>query len=237
MRKYSLAALGAALVLACGVVAWEWYTHVGGAAAPAPVQAVTAAPSPVPPSPTPQPITYVPVEPSASPTPRTPLATATPVPPKATATPVKATPTPRATVAPEPSAAPTAAPLDAGSTPGPREMPMEASTIAPANISTPVIHEPANAPPRILSMSLSTPVAHGGETVSGTVETSSNVASVEARIGGFAQTMQKVGVGKFEMSYVVPHLPFFLHRTWMIQVIARNTRGDAVSSAIPITIK
>ena len=230
MRKQTLAAFGAALVLACGVVAWEWYTHVGGAAAPAPVQAVTAAPSPVPASPTPQPVTYVPIQPTASPSTPTPQPTATPASrPKHTATPAPETPAPTAT--------PTLAPLDAGATPAPREMPMEASTIAPAHVTVPVLREAPDAPPRILSMSLSTPVAHGGETVSGTVETSSNVASVTARIGGYAQEMQKVGVGKFEMSYVVPHLPFFLHRTFMIQVIARNTRGDSVSSAVPITIK
>lgn len=86
-------------------------------------------------------------------------------------------------------------------------------------------------------MTLSTPVAHGGETVIGTVETSSNVASVEARIGGYSSSMQKVGVGKFRMAYTVPKLPFFLRRTWNIEVVARNPRGDAVRTSIPITIR
>ena len=86
-------------------------------------------------------------------------------------------------------------------------------------------------------MSLSTPVARGGQVVTGTVETSSNVASVEARIAGFGSSLKKVGVGRFELTYRVPYLPFFLHKTYNIEVIARNTRGDAVSSSIPITVK
>jgi hypothetical protein len=97
--------------------------------------------------------------------------------------------------------------------------------------------EPENAPPRILRMSLSTPVARGGDLVSGTVETTSNVASVEARIGGYGASLKKVAAGRFELSYRVPYLPFFLHRTYNVEFIARNTRGDAVSSSIPITVK
>jgi hypothetical protein len=111
------------------------------------------------------------------------------------------------------------------------------ATLAPHVVAVKPISEPADAPPQILSLSISTPVAHGGQIVSGTVETSSNVASVEARIAGYSSTMQKIGVGKFALSYRVPRLPFFLHKTYMIQVIARNTRGQAVSTAVPITIR
>jgi hypothetical protein len=110
-------------------------------------------------------------------------------------------------------------------------------TLAPAAATPGVIREPPNSPPRIIALSLSTPVAHGGDVVSGFVETSSNVASVEARIGGYSSSMRKIGVGKFVLTYRVPNLPFFLHRTYNIEVIARNTRGDAVSSAVPITIR
>jgi hypothetical protein len=115
--------------------------------------------------------------------------------------------------------------------------PLVAATLAPHIVAVKPIAEPPNAPPRILGMSLSTPVAHGGQIVSGTVETSSNVASVEARVGGYSSTMQKIGVGKFRLSYRVPRLPFFLHRTYNIEIIARNTRGDAVHTSVPITIR
>jgi hypothetical protein len=49
--------------------------------------------------------------------------------------------------------------------------------------------------------------------------------------------MRKVGVGKFALTYRVPPLPFFLHRTYSIEIIARNTRGDAVKTAVPITVR
>ena len=114
---------------------------------------------------------------------------------------------------------------------------MVAATLAPHIARVNPIAAPPDAPPRILSMSISTPVAHGGDVVSGTVETTSNVASVEARIAGYSSSMEKVGVGKFVMSYRVPKLPFFLHHTYNIEVIARNTKGDAVRSSIPITIR
>jgi len=86
-------------------------------------------------------------------------------------------------------------------------------------------------------MTMSAPVVYGGDVVSGTVETSSNVASVEARIGGYGTQMRKVGVGRFALSYRVPKLPFFLHRTYTLEIIARNTRGDAATSSVPITVR
>ncbi len=110
-------------------------------------------------------------------------------------------------------------------------------TLAPSVAIPGVVREPAEAPPRILALSLSTPVARGGDVVSGYVEATSNVASVEARIAGYSMNLRKIGVGKFVMSYRVPHLPFFLHKTYAIEVIARNTRGDSVSSSVPITIR
>lgn len=48
--------------------------------------------------------------------------------------------------------------------------------------------------------------------------------------------MRKVGTGHFALTYTVPNLPFFLHRTFTIDVIARNTRGDATSTQVPITV-
>jgi hypothetical protein len=115
---------------------------------------------------------------------------------------------------------------------------MVAATLAPHIVSVTPIREAPDAPPRILAMSLSTPVARSGEVVSGFVKTTSNVASVEARIAGYSSVMQKVGVGMFVLTGRVPSLPFFLHnRTYAIEVIARNTRGDAVRSSVPIFIR
>lgn len=220
----SVAALIGALLLAGVVTALEWYSHVAGANRATPtrtVQAVSPEPSPMTAAPSPQtsssqrPIVYVPAaQPSSQPA--APSTTGSPAPTATQASP---------------------APLNPGATATPQPLAGPLATLAPTSIMPQVLREPPDAPPRILAMSLSTPVAKGGEVVSGTVETSSNVASVEARIGGYSTSMQKVGTGKFQLSYRVPSLPFFLHRTYMIQVIARNAKGQAVSTALPITLR
>jgi hypothetical protein len=139
--------------------------------------------------------------------------------------------------APPPIATPPAAsPAAAARRPLPASTPSK-SPAATASPAPPVVIASPNAPPRIIAVSISSPVVTGGEVVTGTVETSSNVASVEARIGGFSSTLAKVGVGHFVLSYRVPNLPFFLHRTYAIQVTARNTQGDSVSSSLPITVR
>jgi hypothetical protein len=76
-----------------------------------------------------------------------------------------------------------------------------------------------------------------GDRVSGTVLTSSNVASVEVRIGGYGVTLNKVGVGRFSLAYTVGNLPFFVHGTFQMQVIARNARGDAARTSLPIEVR
>lgn len=97
--------------------------------------------------------------------------------------------------------------------------------------------EPPDAYPRIVAVTLSSPVVSGGDVVTSSVETSSNVASVEARIGGYSATYQKTGVGRFTLAYTVPRLPFFLHKAYLIRIVARNTAGTSVSTAVPITIR
>lgn len=167
--------------------------------------------------------------------------------------PVVYVPAAATTVAPTatPSAAPTVAAKAAPAQPAPvTAAPTQTAAAQPQATSVPVAplaagkaapsaHVPAapDAPPQILSLALSRSVARAGQVVTGTVETSSNVASVVASIGGYVSPLTKTGVGHFVLSYRVPNLPFFLHRTFSIEVVARNTRGDAVSSSVPITIQ
>jgi hypothetical protein len=223
------AAFAGAVLLLCAVVAWTWYSHVGGShAAPQPVQQIAASASPAAAaataSPSDAPVVYVPQNP---PSPPATTATASPTPPAATAAP--------ATAAPQATAEPT--PFRSAGETVVRDEPLVTATVAPHVLDARAMREVPDAPPRILSMSLSTPVVRGGDVVSGFVETTSNVASVEARIGGYSSNMQKVGVGKFTLTYRVPKLPFFLHRTYNVEIIARNTRGDEVRSSVPITIR
>lgn len=220
-----IAALAGLLLLFCAAVAWEWYSHLPDGA-PRSVQQIAAAPTPnasARPSASPGPVTYVTRPTAAPPSKQSPGSPAHALPESTAPSPQSQTGTPPPYVTNGSSAA--------------TAMPVVQATLAPHVVAVNPIDEPADAPPEILSMSLSSPVAHGGELVSGTVETSSNVASVEARIAGYSSPMQKIGVGRFALSYRVPKLPFFLHKTYMIQVIARNTQGQAVSTAVPITIR
>lgn len=153
--------------------------------------------------------------PAASPTPTPVAAKASPLPsvaPKAIA------PAPLASVAP--TVAPSAAPVTAAS----------AAAADVPNMA-------ADAPPQIVNVAVSKTTVRGGDTVSGEVVTSTNVASVELRIAGFSMSMPKTKPGHFALSYQVPNVPFFFHKTYDMNVIARNTRGDAASTSVPITIR
>ena len=126
------------------------------------------------------------------------------------------------------SAAPSAAPLTAKPSvaPAAHGTPAPASTVAPSPGA-----------PKIVSASLSTSVASGGQIVTGTVATSADVTSVQAGIAGYSSVLTKVSAGYFALSYRVPQLPPFLRRTYAIQIVARNARGQTASSSLPITIR
>jgi len=94
-----------------------------------------------------------------------------------------------------------------------------------------------NALPRIIAIHLTNRTVHAGDVVSGMVETSSNVASVEARIATFSIGVPKVRIGLFALNYTVPDVPFFLHGTYPMTVIARNTAGREVVRVVPITVR
>ncbi len=96
---------------------------------------------------------------------------------------------------------------------------------------------PADAAPQILGVAISETTVRPGDRLTGSVLTSSNVASVEARIGGYGLTLQKVGVGRFELAYTVGPLPWFVHGKYTMEVVARNTRGDTVRRSIPLTVR
>ncbi len=96
---------------------------------------------------------------------------------------------------------------------------------------------PPDAAPRILAVAVSRTTVESGDRVSGNVVTSSNVASVEARIGGYAVRLSKVGVGRFALNYTVGPLPWFVHGNFMMNVIAKNARGEVATRAIPFTVR
>jgi hypothetical protein len=96
---------------------------------------------------------------------------------------------------------------------------------------------PPDAPPQILWVQLSSTTPQAGDTLTVTVLTSSNVASVELRVGGYGSAMQKVDVGHFESASTVPRLPFFIGHNLTLQIIARNTAGVAVQQSVPLQVR
>jgi hypothetical protein len=108
----------------------------------------------------------------------------------------------------------------------------------PTPIATPAILMLApDAPPQILWISLSSTTPRAGDTLAIVVLASSNVASVELRVGGYGSGMSKTDVGHFESSSQVPSLPFFVSHNLTLQVIARNTAGVATEQDVPIQVR
>jgi len=96
---------------------------------------------------------------------------------------------------------------------------------------------PPDAAPQILWWHLSSTTPQAGDTLSVIVLTSSNVASVEVRVGGYSFNLPKTDVGRFEGAYTVPQLPFLMNNTLVLQIIARNTAGAAMTSNTQIQIR
>lgn len=112
---------------------------------------------------------------------------------------------------------------------------------SPAPISSPVAtptiaYLPPDASPQILWYQLSSTTPHSGDVVSITVLASSNVASVEVRVGGYGFTLNKTDVGHFEGSYQVPQLPFYAPHSFALQINARNAAGVLTQVSLPIQI-
>ncbi len=91
-----------------------------------------------------------------------------------------------------------------------------------------------NDPPRIVDMWITEDSFHSGDIVSGIVITSTNVASVEVRIGGYAANVPRLTYGKFSYRQRVPELPSFLKRDYTLTVTSRNAAGDAATESIPV---
>lgn len=145
-------------------------------------------------------------------------------------TPTRPVSTPSAT--PSPTQAPTATPT---ATPTPVETSVPVATASPKHVAVPMVQP--DAPPKILAVSISETTVHSGDTVTGSVSTTSNVASVEVRIATFGMGMAKTGIGRFALTYPIGNLPFFVRGTFQMHVIARNTRGVSTETTIPITVR
>jgi hypothetical protein len=139
-----------------------------------------------------------------------------------------------------PSVAPTAAATEQPAqvpTATPSAQPT-ATTATPAPTATPKpVLVPPNAPPRILSVHISSTNVTPGDEISGSVVTTSNVASLEARIATYSIVVPKTDIGTFRLTYKIPEVPFFLRGNYTLMLIARNTRGDHTTKQVPITVR
>lgn len=127
------------------------------------------------------------------------------------------------TLAPAPSAAPIGTPM-----PSP----------APSGSPSPTpLQLPADALPQIVDVLLSSMTLHGGDTFSGRVVTSTNVASLEVRMAGQSINVPRTDLGVFALTYQVPNIPFFARGNYTAQVIARNAKGDTAERDIPIALR
>ncbi len=107
--------------------------------------------------------------------------------------------------------------------------PLSSVSPAPAPVATPaVVMLPPDALPQIQWIGLSSTIPHAGDTLAVTVLASSNVASVELRVGGYGMSMNKTDVGHFESTSQVPSLPFFMNHNGTLKIIARNSAGISI---------
>jgi hypothetical protein len=150
---------------------------------------------------------------------------------------------PSATPQPAPIAAASAAPTSfpnptivPNPNPLPSASPSPIPTATPTATPTPLVL-PAGAPPQIVDVRLNHNVIHSGDTISGTVTTSTNVASVEVRIASYSFNVPRTAFGQFALSYQAPHIPWFAHGDYTAQVIARNSQGASAERDVPIALR
>jgi outer membrane biosynthesis protein TonB len=194
-------------------------------AAPATVTAQQPPPSPIPTgsaSPTPLPSETPPPSPLPSEAP-----SATPMP----STTPSVTPSPTPTPSPIPSVTPSPTPLPTP-TPTPSTTPLPTATPLPTPLSL-----PPDAPPQILAVQVSDPVFHGGELITGTIITSTNVAAVEIRLAGHKMRIPRTDFGIFQMSYTMPRVPFWMRKTYTAQVVAMNSAGVEAERDVTISVR
>ncbi len=67
--------------------------------------------------------------------------------------------------------------------------------------------------------------------------TTSNVASVTARAFNNDVGLTKERIGQFELRYTIPKLPFFFHRAYSVQILARNAAGASTSRFVSVVLR
>lgn len=84
---------------------------------------------------------------------------------------------------------------------------------------------------------MSDPVFHSGETVTGTVITSTNVAAVELHLAGRSVRMPRSDFGVWQVTYTVPSIPFWLRKNYTVAVIALNSAGVTAEKDVTVSLR
>jgi hypothetical protein len=91
--------------------------------------------------------------------------------------------------------------------------------------------------PRILAMRFSSAEVRRGQTWSGTIVTSTNVASLEVRTNLFSINVPRRSYGDFRFTLRVYDVPPIFVRAYRVRVIARNAAGQSVEEDLPFRIR
>lgn len=118
------------------------------------------------------------------------------------------------------------------------------STAVPPNVSfaragaLPTPGVAANdAPPKILAMRFSANDVRRGQTWSGEIVTTTNVASVEVRTNLFSINVPRRGFGRFAFDLRIFDVPPIFIRAYDVRVIARNSAGEETEEHFPLRIR
>jgi hypothetical protein len=107
---------------------------------------------------------------------------------------------------------------------------------AEAKLPPPVVAR-SDAPPQIVAMLFSSTGVQRGDSWSGTIITSTNVASVEVRTNLFSLNVPRRTFGDFRFGLRIYDVPPIFIRGYRVRVIARNAAGASTEEDLPLQIR
>jgi hypothetical protein len=116
-----------------------------------------------------------------------------------------------------------------------RGVTVSGATSAPRHLPPGVPYASDTDPVRIVSYTLSSTIVHPGDKVTGDIVTSSNAASVTARVSAFSVAVPKVAPGKFHLQMQLPSMPLPPGDAKLV-ITAIRSDGKSTTREITITV-